>query len=185
LLDLSPGEWAVLGLLAEGPTHGFAVARVLGNDGELGRIWGLPRPVVYQALKKLALLGLVSEGSVERSDRGPRRTILKVTAKGRRQVLGWLDEPVDHVRDVRSLLMMKLALLDRAGRDARPLIDAQREHLTPQVKAMARLRDDAEGFDRVLAEWRFTSSEATMRFLDAIERPTGRNSLSHHGSAHR
>jgi hypothetical protein len=34
---------------------------------------------------------------------------------------------------------------------------------------MARLRDDAAGFDRVLAEWRYTSSQATLRFLDAID----------------
>ena len=58
---LSTGEWAVLGVIAEGPTHGFALAQLLAPNGPLGRIWSLPRPIVYQAIKKLLLLGLISE----------------------------------------------------------------------------------------------------------------------------
>jgi DNA-binding PadR family transcriptional regulator len=171
-LDLSPGEWAVLGAVAEGSTYGFAVARLLAADGPLGQVWSLPRPVVYQALRKLLSLQLVSEHDSERSDRGPRRTILSVSPRGRRELRRWLAEPVDHVRDVRSLLLMKLALLDRAGRDAQPLLEAQRRHLTPRLGALARQRDEAAGFDRILADWRYTSSEATLRFLDAVSPPS-------------
>jgi DNA-binding PadR family transcriptional regulator len=169
-VDLSPGEWAVLGVVAEAPTHGFAVARLLAPDGPLGQIWSLPRPVVYQAVRKLVQLQLVGPQATERSDRGPQRTILRVTPTGRRQLRRWLGEPVDHVRDVRSLLLIKLALLERAGRDIGPLLRAQRAQLLPRLGGLARVRDGAAGFDRVLAEWRYTSSEATLRFLDAIDR---------------
>ena len=174
ILDLSPGEWAVLGVVAEGPTHGFAVARLLAPDGPLGQIWSLPRPVVYQALRKLAQLELIGPQSTERSDRGPERTILKVTPAGRGQLRRWLGEPVDHVRDVRSALLIKLALLERAGRDPGPLLEAQRAQLLPRLDGLARVRDAAAGFDRVLAEWRYTSSEATLRFLDAIASTVGK-----------
>ena len=37
--ELTAGEWAVLALLAEGPTHGFAMARAMEPEGEVGRIW--------------------------------------------------------------------------------------------------------------------------------------------------
>jgi hypothetical protein len=43
----------------------------------------------------------------------------------------WLTRPVEHTRDVRSELLVKLALLDRAGKDPQPLLAAQREQLVP------------------------------------------------------
>jgi len=165
--ELSAGDWAVLGVVGEGATHGFAVARLLGPHGPLGQVWTLPRAVVYQALKKLIELGLVAEGSTERSNRGPARRMLTVTPAGKGQLCQWLGQPVEHVRDVRSLLLLKLALLDRAGQDPRPLLGAQRAALQPRLANLAVLRDGAEGFDRVLAEWRLASLEATLRFLDA------------------
>ena len=33
--DLAPGEWAVLGLLAESPAHGFAIAKAIAPGGEI------------------------------------------------------------------------------------------------------------------------------------------------------
>jgi DNA-binding PadR family transcriptional regulator len=171
LRELTPGEWAVLGVIAEGPTHGFAVAQLLAPDGALGQIWTLPRPAVYQILKTLLQLGLVSERSTERSDRGPARTIVAVTPAGRRQVRGWLAQPVDHVRDVRSLLLLKLALLDRSGGDRVPLVEAQRRWLLPRLEALEQRRDVSDGFERVLAEWRVASSQATRQFLDALAEP--------------
>ena len=167
--ELAPGDWAVLGAVAEGPTHGFAVSQLLAADGALGRVWTLPRPVVYQVIKKLVAAGLLAEQGVVHSSRGPARTMVAVTPAGRRALRRWLDEPVDHVRDVRSMLLLKLALLDRAGRDRGPLLAAQRARLETLVEALDGARDAAEGFDRVLAEWRISSSRATLGFLDALE----------------
>lgn len=172
--DLSPGDWAVLGVVAEAPTHGFAVAQLLAPAGSLGRVWTLPRPVVYQVLKKLIRLGLVAERSSEQSDRGPVRTIVAISPTGRRAVREWLKEPVDHVRDVRSILLLKLALLDRSDRDPAPLIQAQRRRLTAQLKALEESRTGAAGFDRVILEWRVSSSRATLEFLDSISTPVVR-----------
>lgn len=166
---LSPGEWAVLGVVAEGPTHGFAVAQLLGPDGRLGRIWTLPRPVVYQVLKKLLQLGLIGERRTEAGTRGPQRTVVGVTPAGRGAVKVWLQEPVDHVRDVRSLLLLKLALLDRAGADAKPLVAAQRDRVASQLASFEGSRSGATGFDRVVLEWRIANSRATVDFLEHIE----------------
>jgi DNA-binding PadR family transcriptional regulator len=166
-IGLSAAAWAVLGVVAEGPTHGFAVAALLAPDGALGQVWTLPRPMIYREIEKLIELGLVAPRSVERSDRGPARTIVAVTAAGRRAVDRWRDEPVDHVRDIRSALMLKLALSQRAGIDTRPLLLAQHQRLEPQLDGLERLRDRAEGFERLLAQWRLASSRATVAFLDA------------------
>lgn len=165
---LSPGEWAVLGVVAEKPTHGFAVAQTLAPEGGLGRVWTLPRPVVYQVLKKLHALGLVEQRKTEPGRRGPTRTVVGVTPEGRAALRRWLAEPVDHVRDVRSLLLLKLALHDRAGTDPERLLRAQAIKLSAQLQALVEARGRAEGFDRVVLEWRIASSQATADFLSRL-----------------
>jgi DNA-binding PadR family transcriptional regulator len=167
--DLAPGDWAVLGVIGEGPTHGFAITQLLGAHGPLGRIWTLPRPMVYQALKKLTRRGLVRERSTQPSARGPARTIVAITPAGRRALRRWLLEPVEHVREVRSLLLLKLALLDRSDVDPRPLLAAQRERLLPQELERRRWCADAEGFEQVLAGWRLLSMQSVLKFLDLAE----------------
>jgi DNA-binding PadR family transcriptional regulator len=166
-IELSPAAWAVLGVVAEGPTHGFAVAQLLAADGALGRVWTLPRPMIYRELDKLIELGLVAERATERTGQGPARTIIGVTPAGRRAVKKWLGEPVAHVRDVRSALLLKLALLQRAGIEPAALLLAQQRRLRPQLAGLEQLRDRSEGFERLLAQWRLASSEATLRFLEA------------------
>ena len=165
--DLSPSEWAVLALLAERPSHGFALAKTLAPDGEIGRIWTLPRPLVYRALEVLERLELVRPQRTE-PGRGPRRTVLSITPRGHRLVAAWLEEPVEHVRDARSLLMLKLAFLDRAGRDPAPLLQAQRAGLVVAEAGLAARAAEAEGFERTLALWRLESTRALIRFIDAI-----------------
>lgn len=157
----------MLGAVAEGPMHGFAVAQMLAADGALGGIWAVPRPVVYQVIKKLVELGLVAERKTEPGQRGPVRTILGVTPAGRRALRKWLAQPVDHVRDIRSLLLLKLALLDRAGVDPATLVDAQKERVRMQLQGLTRSRRTADGFERVILEWRIASSRATVDFLSA------------------
>jgi DNA-binding PadR family transcriptional regulator len=165
-LGLLPGDWAVLGVVAEGAVHGFAVAQLMGPGGELGRIWSLPRPLVYQALKKLAGLGLIAERAVVSSHRGPQRTMVAVTPRGRRAIVRWLSEPVEHVREVRSLLLLKLALIDRRGGDPSELLAAQRHVLLPIVSNLEEQHQASSGFEQVLATWRLESTLAVLRFLD-------------------
>ena len=163
---LSPGDWAVLGVVTEGATHGFAVAQLMAPNGALGRVWSLPRPVVYQALKKLTGLGLIVERAVESSDRGPQRTIVAATSQGHRAVVRWLAAPVEHVREVRSLLLLKLALIDRRGGDPSVLIAAQRQLLLPLLARLDDQHHATTGFEQVLVAWRLESCRAVLRFLD-------------------
>lgn len=164
---LSLSEWLVLCLVREQPAHGFALARELGPDGALGRVWRVPKPVVYRALQRLEQLGLV-RATAQPSSQGPVRSLTEPTQAGRELAGSWLARPACHHRDVRSELLAKLALLDRAGMDPRPLLYAQREQLTPVAAALAAGLAQAGGFDRTLLLWRAETVTATLRFLDAL-----------------
>ncbi len=166
--SLSLAEWLVLCLVREQPVHGFALARELDADGSMGRIWRVPKPVVYRALQRLEQLGLVHSADQQPSSQGPARSPVKVSAAGRTHAAAWLNRPASHNRDVRSELLVKLALLDRAGADPRPLLDAQREQLLPVAQALQDRLDAATGFDRTLILWRSETVSATLRFLDVL-----------------
>ncbi|MBO0684405.1 MAG: helix-turn-helix transcriptional regulator [Candidatus Dormibacteraeota bacterium] len=164
---LSPGEWAVLGLLVERPRHGFALVKAMAPGGEIGRVWSLPRPLVYRALSTLEAKGLASATGLERSDVGPLRQVVAPTDDGRDKLFDWLSTPVDHLRDVRSLLMLKLALTSRLDRDPQPLMEAQARHFSLLVQALERRADEAANrFDRLLMLWRLESAQAAMRFFE-------------------
>jgi PadR family transcriptional regulator AphA len=165
---LSLTEWVVLAVAAEGTTHGFDIARELDERGELGRIWTVKRPLVYRAIDSLARAGLVSGAGTEEGERGPQRRLVAVTPVGRRAVGRWLSEPVEHVRDVRTELLLKLALLHRVRRSPATLLRRQRDALGPTLVGLREQLASAEGFDAVLARWRVESAAAVERFLDEL-----------------
>jgi DNA-binding PadR family transcriptional regulator len=164
--ELLLGEWACLGVLAQGPAHGFAVAKRLAPSGDVGRIWSMSRALTYRALDQLERRGLVERrGEVPGIAGGPRR-ILAPTPAGRRALRRWLRQPVHHLRDVRAELLLKLRLSTDLGVDPAPLVEAQRAVFAPVFTALAAETPPADP----VAQWRFESSRAVERFLDGLAR---------------
>ena len=164
---LSLAEWTVLVLLGQQPAHGFAISQLTEPGGELGRIWRIPRPVVYRAIGRLLDAGLVTPVSVE-PGLGPQKTIYTVTPQGGEAARRWLDTPVEHVRDIRSHLLIKLALLHRAGIDPAGLLKRQRAALDPIAQAIEARQGDLDGFDAILLAWRRATAVAALAFIDDI-----------------
>jgi DNA-binding PadR family transcriptional regulator len=158
----------VLCLVSEAPTHGFAIARILAGDGELGHVWRVPKPVIYRALQRLEALELVATVEIQPSNEGPARSLVDATDAGRRAAAAWLTRPASHTREIRSELLVKLALLERAGADRAPLLAAQRGQLQPVAVGLQQQLEAADGFDRTVILWRYETVTATLRFLDAL-----------------
>jgi len=166
--SLSLSEWLVLCLITEQATHGNAIAAQLGHDGPLGQVWHVHKAVVYRSIDRLQQAGLIVTVGEEPSSRGPVRTMIEATPEGRAAARAWLTRPVAHTRDIRSELLVKLALLDRAGTSPAALLQAQRTQLQPISDALAARLAEADGFDRILLLWRCETISATIRFLDAV-----------------
>ena len=165
---LSLAEWLVLCLVREEPTYGLVLVGLLARDGRLGQVWSVPKAVVYRALQRLEALGLIRTVGEQRTRQGPVRSLYQVTLAGEAAAGAWLSTPVQHARDVRSELMIKLALLDRSGIDSRDLLQAQLDRLLPVAAALDDRLRATTGFEYTLVLWRHEAMTATMRFLEAL-----------------
>jgi len=170
--DLSLGELVCLALVEESPRHGWAIGTELAPDGELGRIWSLSRPLIYRALEQLTTKELVRR-SGQASDQGRDRAVVSCTAAGKRVARAWLEDPVHHVRDVRTELLLKLSLLRRQGASVEPLLQAQQRVFRDHFDTLTVAGAGADPVDL----WRRESTRAVRRFLDAaIDQASGVNS---------
>ena len=164
--DLLAGEWAVLALLCEEPRHGYAIASLMTPDGEVGRVWSLRRPMTYRTIDALERLELIAVDSVEPGTTAPTRRILRAVPAAEARVATWLQQPEPHVRDLRSLLLLKLTLLRRRGAATTALLQAQRALLVQQERALAAKRDQPDEVDRILAQWRWAMTDAALHFVE-------------------
>jgi DNA-binding PadR family transcriptional regulator len=162
----SLGAWAVLALLREGDTHGWALVRALAPEGEIGRVWSIRRALVYRTVELLIDAGLAERAGTEQGTRGSPRTRLRLTPAGRRAVERWLGEPVGHVRDLRSALLLKLLLARRAGLDRAPLLAAQRVILAATVAALESQVAADDPAEVTVRAFRLETARAGVRFVD-------------------
>lgn len=113
----------MLGLLLDGPSHGYALRQRL--KGPLSRIAPLHGGTLYYTLDKLAREGLLRYVAEEQSGSRPRRRVCAITAAGKRRfhegALG-LFRP-----EFRPYYPMHLALFFRRHLDEVALTQAVRE----------------------------------------------------------
>lgn len=171
---LSPNDMSVLALVTERRSHGWALAAKLARGGEVGSIWAVSRPIVYHGLDRLDRAGLIRTAGVERGGRGPHRVLYEATPAGRKELKAWLAAPVERVRDIRSLFLLKVVLSQRLGIDPEPLLVAQRAALVPFVAWLeAHVEDggDEAPGETTVAAFRLETATGILRFIDeALDR---------------
>ncbi len=161
------GEWACLGIVYPAPTHGFAVAARLKPSADIGRVWSLSRPLTYRSLDQLTGRGYIQPVGEEPGIAGGNRTILAATRLGRAQFRKWLRTPVEHVRDLRSELLLKLILADVCEIDISVVLDEQRRQIAALGARFAAAVGGSGDFDLV-ASWRAHATGAAVGFLDEV-----------------
>jgi DNA-binding PadR family transcriptional regulator len=163
----SLGAWATLALLCEAEAHGWALVRALAPDGEIGRVWSIRRALVYRMIESLIESGMIEQAGSEPGTRGSPRNVLRVTRAGRRAIGRWLAEPVPHVRDLRSALLLKLLFAQRAGLDRLPLLEAQSTILAETVLALEAPPPREEEAAQTARMFRLETARAGLRFVEA------------------
>ncbi|MFJ3877658.1 PadR family transcriptional regulator [Streptomyces sp. NPDC090077] len=169
-LDLPLAEWIVLALLAERPSHGFALATLTAEGAEIGEFWYVSRPMVYRSITRLVERGLITPVGSEEGNRGPQRMIYGATRSAKTAVGGWLSEPVTELFDVRAELTCKLLLLQRRESSPARLVERQRA-VIDAIEQELRAKEDTAGDHIARASYalRLEHVSAARRFLDAVD----------------
>lgn len=160
--ETSLAESVCLSLVVSGVDYGGAVAELLAPGAELGHIWTLSKPLTYRAIDSLVTKQLLEHAGTA-PGRGGDRRLLVPTRRGRDAARDWLAEPVEHLRDVRTQLLLKFRILERMGESLEPLARAQRRMFEPMIEAIS-----ASTADDVVSRWRREHARAVADFLDAV-----------------
>ena len=166
-------RYAILGLLAQRPRHGYelrsAFEAVVGGDAN----WEVKPAQIYTTLERLEEAGQVERSSDLGEGEEPSRRIYAVTQAGREALKEWFDSgiPPEHQRDEFFVKLM-LALVSGEADPAR-IIQIQRAYLYQELHAATTLRDGynprAEMAQILLLDKVTMHLEADLRWLDMTE----------------
>jgi PadR family transcriptional regulator, regulatory protein AphA len=165
--SLSP-EYALLGLLAIKPDHGYDLYQRMVAD--LGQVWHISLSQTYNILNRLKDQGFTSEIQQDQEKR-PSRHQFHLTPAGQQRFQKWLDTPThDSVRAIRVEFTTRLYFAN--------LIDPPKAHQlieTQVAKTQAglkRLHSNMEGlppeqvFNRLGLELRISQLESILAWLE-------------------
>src|SRR5512136_3065712 len=134
-------RYAILGLLAQRPRHGYelrsAFEAVVGGDAN----WAVKPAQIYTTLERFEQAGLVERSSDLGEGEEPSRGVYAVTAAGMEALKEWFDNGTapEHQRDEFFVKLM-LALVSGEA-DPLRIIQIQRAHLYQDLHAATALRD--------------------------------------------
>lgn len=167
-----PLEYAALGLLMQGPQHGYALYQAF--ETEFGSIWKAGQTKFYVTLNGLLDDGML-DATTEPQEGRPARKVYALTAAGREAFEAWLHEPVASPQAARVELLAKLRffdLLDLPGADT--FIDRQvalLQGMMAEWQAERQAGSEASGgggrFHAMITDYRIRQAAFIAEWLEA------------------
>jgi DNA-binding PadR family transcriptional regulator len=170
-----PIHHAILGLLTEGPSHGYQLKS--NFEQSIGPEWGeLNIGHLYQILDRLMRDKLVTRRAVAQADR-PDKLVYRLTKPGERELDRWLAAPIGRQGGYREEHFLKIATAARQGPDRlRALTRSERAAYTREIELLEgqlRARGD-EPIVALLIEGAILVNEAALELLRRAEERAGR-----------
>ena len=162
--DLLVGEYAVLGLLALQPMHGYEMARSFDTQ-DLGEVCPIDKGLLYAYLRNVEERGLV-DWSEERVGHRPPRKTYRPTDEGRTVLDRWLRRPVERMRQARLDLLVKLYFLHRLDASAERALLARQIDVCDEYRRRLEERLPASAdFERLVLQSKLSAADGTAAWL--------------------
>lgn len=162
-------DFAILGILTDGPLHGYELKRVL-SDSEHG-FWTVSFGSLYPALRRLEKQGFVSVST----DGGARRKVYQLTPEGKAHFQELLETPGAAEED--RAFTLRLSFFRFLDPDSRiGVLERRRAHLTGRLaESKKSMKDSANRTKRRMDDYTLAlmnrsvrSTEADIAWLDEL-----------------
>jgi DNA-binding PadR family transcriptional regulator len=159
-MDKAP---TLLGLMNEGPTHGYDLKQRF--DG----VFGSDRPIafgqIYATLARMIRDGfIVGLGSAPGD--GPERKRYEITDAGRAHLRAWLATPDAPSPELHTNLFAKTVLALMLEADADALLDVQRREHLSRMRELTTAKATAPLLERLAIDHALFQIEADLRWID-------------------
>lgn len=171
-------EFAVLGMLADGPLHGYELRKRLA--GVLGPFRALSYGSLYPCLRRVQAKGLIEEVSVTPaldSEAPPlsgrrARVVYSLTADGKEEFAAWANSPGPEAYEDEGFAA-HLAFFSRTEERARlRILEGRRSRLEERVDALrdslARSRERVDAYTLQLQQHGLDGAEREVRWLNEL-----------------
>lgn len=162
-------DFAILGILTDGPLHGYELKRVLA-DSEHG-FWTVSFGSIYPALRRLEKQGFVNVGT----EGGSRRKVYQLTPEGKAHFQELLESP--GAAEEERAFTLKMSFFRFLDPDSRiGVLERRRAHLTTRLtESRKSMKDSAnrtkrrmDAYTLALMNRSVQSTEADIAWLDEL-----------------
>ena len=163
-------EFAVLGLLHEGPTHGYELRRRLNTA--LGPFRALSYGTLYPALRSLLERGLIAETEDPAATGRRRRVVYELTAAGKEQFSDLVTRTDSSAYDDDGF-DVRFAFFARTERDVRiRILEGRRSRLEEDLERVrdtaVRRRERMDAYTAALQQHGEETTEREVRWLSEL-----------------
>ena len=108
-MDIRSIHFILLGILSDGPKHGYQIHKCINDPEGIGTIWKIKITNVYSLLDVLEKKTYIKPADQIGDDSSyPPKKYFEMTPKGEEIFTKWLSEPVKHGREMRQVFLSKL-----------------------------------------------------------------------------
>ena len=157
-------RYAILGLIAEQPSHGYALKQVF--DQRVSPLWGLTTGQIYQSLNGLERSGLLTS-TRQQTARRPERKVYEITEAGQRALDRWLQsESSSLILPFRDETVIRFMLLRRKDTESlRRSLHRLEEHVARSLDEARATRPARSSLSQVFLEGLVEHLEADLKHL--------------------
>ena len=165
-------EHALLGFLRQSPMHGYEIYQRMSDADGLGLVWHVKQGNLYALLARLEKEGFITT-VLELQGARPPRKVFHLTPYGQSTFLEWVQNAVEHGREIRLDFLVKFYFAQREGMElVLQLLDRQRTACRKWLgrqQAVADSLTEAQTYEGFVNQFRMGQTEAMLHWLDTCE----------------
>lgn len=167
-LEYMSTRLAILGILREGPLHGYEIKRII--EQRMGDWTSIAFGSIYFALDRMAGEGMISRRAVTREGKRPSRSVYGITREGGKEFLRLLRGSWEGTERFHFEIDMGIAFLDALPRrEVRGILQNRRKALEKVLERLGRHEEEQLENPHVPAEARHIFSHSRLHYQAELE----------------